>query len=382
MGVGAQNTAGCWYTGSAMSLTDEKLDSLVSQRQIVQQTLLQWFSENARDLPWRHTRTPYRVWISEVMLQQTQVEKVRDYFNRFIARFPTVHILAAASLEEVLKLWEGLGYYSRARSLHKAATLVVAKYEGHLPRDVKTLRALPGIGAYSAAAIASIAYNIPAAAVDGNVRRVIARYLAEPSPSSADLEEAVNLLLPQEASGKFTEALIELGAVICRPKNPQCSVCPWQAQCRAQLMGQTTAYPAPKPRKTIPHYDVVAAVTVRDDHRVLVARRPQDAMLGGLWEFPGGKREVGESLTDALQRELEEEMEIGIEVGQEVVVIHHAYTHFRITLYAFYCLLVSGTPRCIACSDFRWATLEEIRELPMAVTDRKIAHVIESKLMA
>lgn len=364
-----------------MSLTDEDFGYLVAQREIAQRELLRWFSENARDLPWRQNRTPYRVWISEVMLQQTQVEKVRDYFDRFMACFPTVHVLAAASLEEVLKLWEGLGYYSRARSLHKAAKLVVEKYEGQLPRDVKALRALPGIGAYSSAAIASIAFNLQAAAVDGNVRRVMARYLAEPSPSSADLEQSVSLLISSETPGKFTEALMELGAVICRPQNPQCPLCPWQAQCRAQQVGQQSAYPVPKARKAIPHYDVVAAVTVREDNRVLVARRPQDAMLGGLWEFPGGKREVGESLADALQRELDEEMDIGIEVGKEVVVINHAYTHFRITLYAFYCLLISGTPRCIECTDFRWATMKEIRELPMAVTDRKIAETIESKFM-
>ncbi len=364
-----------------MSLIDEKCGELVLHHQMAQHALLQWFSKNARDLPWRYNRTPYRVWVSEVMLQQTQVEKVRDYFTRFVLRFPTVYELAAASLEEVLKLWEGLGYYRRARSLHKAARLVVEKHDGKLPSDVKTLRALPGIGAYTAAAIASIAFDIPAAAVDGNVRRVMARYLTEPSPSIADLERVVTLLIPREAPGKFTEALMELGAMICRPKNPQCLLCPWQAQCRARQVGEQSMYPAPKLRKTIPHYDVAAAVTVREDNRVLVARRRQDAMLGGLWEFPGGKREVGESLTDALQRELYEEMDIHIEVGEEIVVINHAYTHFRITLYAFYCLLVSGTPRCIECTDFRWATMEEIRELPMAVTDRKIAETIESKLI-
>ena len=349
---------------------DEKHANVVMERQVAQQELLQWFSQNARDLPWRNSRTPYRVWISEVMLQQTQVEKVRDYFIRFITRFPTVDDLAAASLEEVLKLWEGLGYYSRARSLHKTARILVEKYDSTFPTDVKSLRVLPGIGPYTAAAIASIAYDIPAAAVDGNVRRVIARYIAEPSPS------------PDEAPSTFTEALMELGAVICRPRNPQCLLCPWQVHCRARQKGKQTHYPTPKPRKKIPHYDVVAAVTVRKDNRVLVARRQQDAMLGGLWEFPGGKREAGESLPDALQRELQEEMGIHIEVGEEIVVIKHAYTHFRITLYAFYSQLTSGTPRCIQCADFRWATLEEIRDLPMAVTDRKIAETIESQLVS
>ena len=278
-------------------------------------------------------------------------------------------------------MWEGLGYYSRARSLHKAAQLVVDKYNGRLPAEVKSLQALPGIGPYTAAAIASIAFDIPAAAVDGNVRRVMARYLAEPSPSSDELERVVKSLIPHHTPGTFTEALMELGAVICRPKNPQCLLCPWQAHCRARQEGKQSHYPAPKLRKKIPHYDVVAAVTLRADNRILVAQRQQNAMLGGLWEFPGGKREPGESLPVALQRELQEEMGINIEVGEEIVVINHAYTHFRITLYAFFSQLKSGTPRCIQCADFHWATMEEIRELPMAVTDRRIAEVVESQMV-
>jgi A/G-specific adenine glycosylase len=365
-----------------MSLPAELFDELARQREFAQQELLQWFVRNARDLPWRKDRTPYRVWVSEVMLQQTQVEKVREYYIRFISRFPTIHLLAAASLEEVLKQWEGLGYYSRARSLHKTAQLIVADCAGQFPADVKALRALPGIGAYTAAAIASIAFGVPAAAVDGNVRRVLARYLAELSPSSADLERVILLYMPQETPGKFTEALMELGATICRPQNPQCLLCPWQSLCRACQEGNQSAYPAPKPRKDIPHYDVVAAVTVREDHRVLVARRRPDAMLGGLWEFPGGKRETGESLIAALQRELHEEMGIDIEVGEEIIVINHAYTHFRITLFAFYCRLMSGTPHCIQCADFKWASVAEIRALPMAVTDRKIAEIIETQIVS
>lgn len=365
-----------------MSLPDSVFDDLALRCQVEQQALLNWFANNARDLPWRHDRTPYRVWVSEVMLQQTQVEKVRDYYKRFIVSFPSVFDLAAASLEEVLKKWEGLGYYSRARSLHKAARLVVEKFNGVFPKEVKGLQLLPGIGPYTAAAIASIAYNIPAAAVDGNVRRVLARYLAEPSPAISDLEHVVMLLMPADAPRQFTEALMELGAVICRPQNPKCLLCPWHPQCKARQRGEQALYPAPRPRKELPHYDVVAAVTIRTDNRVLVARRLPDAMLGGLWEFPGGKREIRESLPEALRRELQEEMGIDIEVGEQILVINHAYTHFRITLYAFYCQLLEGEPHCLACSDFRWATIDELHELPMAVTDRKIAETIESHIHA
>ena len=363
-------------------MTDQEYSGLVSQNQIAQRELLQWFSTNARDLPWRYDRTPYRVWISEVMLQQTQVVKVSDYYTRFMIRFPTVYDLAAASLDDVLKQWEGLGYYSRARSLHKTAQLVVEEFDGKFPADSRALQALPGIGAYTAAAIASIAFNLRAAAVDGNVRRVMARYMAQPAPSLADLEHAVLLLMPKKEPGLFTEALMELGAMICRPKNPQCLLCPLHVQCRARQEGKQSAYPAPKPRKSVPHYDVVAAVTVRDDNCVLVARRRQEDMLGGLWEFPGGKRETGETLPEALRRELCEEMDIESDVGEEIVVINHAYTHFRITLHAFYSLLKAGTPRCIECDDFRWATMDEIAELPMAVTDRKIANIVTGQLVS
>ncbi|HOU14162.1 MAG TPA: A/G-specific adenine glycosylase [Anaerolineae bacterium] len=355
---------------------------LQTHRVAAQERLLTWFARHARDLPWRHDRTSYRVWVAEVMLQQTQVEKVREYYERFMARFPTVESLAVAPLDDVLKQWEGMGYYSRARALHRAAQEVVARYHGELPADVDALRRLPGIGTYTAGAIASIAFGIPAPAVDGNVRRVFGRVLALAAPSAADLEAAVRAWMPDDAPGApgtpgaFTEALMELGATLCRPKSPQCLLCPWRDLCRARALGQPEAFPAPQLRKPIPHYDVVAAVALRDDGRVLVARRRQDDRLGGLWEFPGGKREEGETLPAALRRELREEMDIEVAVGEQLIVVEHAYTHFRITLYAFACRLVAGEPVCLDCDGFQWATPEEIAALPMSVADRKIAAVL------
>ncbi len=211
--------------------------------------------------------------------------------------------------------------------------------------------------------------------------------LAMPTPSQAVLEDAVGLWMPEDAAGPFTEALIELGATVCSPRSPKCLRCPWQALCRAQELGQQETYPAPKPRKAIPHYDVAAAVTLRNrpnnaGTEVLVAQRRQDDMLGGLWEFPGGKREAAESLPEALRRELREEMGIEIEVGESLTTIKHAYTHFRITLYAFICAFRAGAARCIECQDFKWASLAEVQALPMAVTDRKIAGALEAWLQA
>ncbi len=363
-----------------MSLSDDQRACLAAHREEAQVHLLAWFDRQARDLPWRRDRTPYRVWVSEVMLQQTQVETVLDYYPRFLERFPTVHDLAAATQEEVLKLWEGLGYYRRARLMHKAAQVVVADYDGKLPADVDALRDLPGIGRYTAGALASIAFGIPAPAVDGNVRRVMARILAMSSPTAAELDDAVATWIPEDQPGNFTEGLMELGATLCRPQSPRCLLCPWRELCRARQLGHQEDFPAPKARKSIPHYEVTAAVTLREDDRILVARRPSDSMLGGLWEFPGGKQEDGETLREALRRELQEEMRIEIAVGEKLTVIEHAYTHFRITLHAFLCHLEGGEPTCVECDDFRWATLNEIRALPMPVTDRQIAETVEAFL--
>lgn len=363
-----------------MNLSETDILYLETHRHNAQTALLTWFAARARDLPWRRERSPYRIWISEVLLQQTQVETVNGYFDRFMARFPTVEALAAAPLEAVLKVWEGLGYYSRARALHRVAQVVMERHQGQLPADLEALRALPGIGPYTAGAIASLAFGIPAPAVDGNVRRVLARLLAWPAPSPALLETAVQLWIPAEAPGAFNESLIELGALLCRPQHPQCPECPWGALCRAHALGQEAAFPAPKPRKALPHYDVVAAVTVREDGRVLVAQRRPEDMLGGLWEFPGGKRQEGETLEAALRRELQEELGITLDVGAQLTTIQHAYTHFRITLYAFQCRLSAGEPRCIECADFKWTAIADLHALPMAATDRRIARVVERLL--
>ena len=363
-------------------LDREHLDYLTRHRDAARQRLLAWFAASARDLPWRHARTPYRVWVAEVMLQQTQVETVRAYYPRFLAAFPTVDALASASQEAVLKVWEGLGYYRRARALHAAAREVMAAHGGVLPRDVAALRALPGIGAYTAGAIASLAFGIPAPAIDGNARRVLARILAIASPTPAQLEAAARVWLPEDAPGPFNEALMELGATLCRPRAPLCEECPWRDLCRARQRAAVDAFPAPRPRRELPHFDVAAAVTLREDGRILVAQRRPEDMLGGLWEFPGGKCEPGETLPQALRRELQEELAIEVYVGEQLTRVRHAYTHFRITLYAFACRLEAGTPRCVECAAFRWATLAEISALPMAVTDRKIARAVATWLKA
>ncbi len=340
--------------------------------------LLNWFAHEARRLPWRQDRTPYRVWVAEVMLQQTRVETVIPYYERFLARFPTLKALAEAPLEEVLRVWEGLGYYTRARHLHAAARRVMAEHGGHLPDTCEGLLALPGFGPYTAGAVASIAFGRPVVALDGNSRRVLSRLFAvegdiRRGPTRRRLEELARSLLPPDRPGAFNEALMELGATVCLPRAPHCGRCPLSDGCQARREGRQGELPTPSRRRSIPHYDVTAGVLLREDGRVLVARRNADDFLGGLWEFPGGKREAGETLPECLARELQEELGIQVEVGEPLLTLEHAYTHFRITLYVFLCRLRAGEPHCLDCAEVRWVAPEELDGLPMSVTDRRIA---------
>jgi A/G-specific adenine glycosylase len=343
--------------------------------------LLAWFAVNARDLPWRHNRTPYRVWVSEVMLQQTQVDTVVPYYRRFLGRFPNIETLAAASLEEVLKVWEGMGYYARARNLHQAARQLIGSNGGRLPQRFEDLQDLPGVGVYTAGAIASMAFGQGVAAVDGNARRVLSRVFGiredvTRAATKRRLEKLATALLPLEKPGRFNEALIELGATLCTPRGPLCERCPLSELCQAYTEGEQEALPVRPPRRKVPHYDVAAAVTVRDDGAVLVAQRNIDDMLGGLWEFPGGKCEEGEALLECLTREMYEELGVEVEVGDRITVIEHAYTHFRITLHAFWCRLRGDQPRCLDCAAFRWVAPGDLDQLPMSAVDRRIAEIL------
>jgi A/G-specific adenine glycosylase len=353
--------------------------------QEVAKRLLTWFSCNARDLPWRRQRTPYRIWVSEVMLQQTQVDTVIPYYGRFLDQFPNVEALADAPLEEVLSVWEGLGYYARARRLHQAARQLVRSNAGQLPERFDQLEALPGVGPYTAGAIASIAFGETVPAVDGNARRVLCRLfgIRDDVTRSATKRKVRGLaadLLPEGQAGPFNEALIELGATVCTPRSPSCGCCPLRELCRAYAAGEQEALPVRRPRRSTPHYDVAAAVTVHGDGAVLVAQRNVEDMLGGLWEFPGGKCEDGESLPECLAREMCEELDVTVDVGRQLTVVEHAYTHFRITLHAFWCRLSDGEPRCLDCAAVRWALPEELDDLPMSVADRKVAQALREVL--
>lgn len=339
--------------------------------------LLDWYGRHARILPWRSRPEPYAVWVSEIMLQQTRVDTVIPYFGRWMVRFPSVTALAAAEEQEVLMLWEGLGYYRRARNLHRAAQMVVENYGGQLPADRQALAQLPGIGPYTAGAIASIAFGLDEPALDGNIRRVLARVYDVTMPARSPESEAFlwNLAretLPAGRAGDYNQALMDLGASVCVPHNPDCANCPVASLCQAYRLGVQEERPVQIARPSIPHLIVTAAVIWRDS-RVLLAQRPSEGLLGGLWEFPGGKLENGEDLPACLRREILEELGAEIEVGKPFGVYRHAYTHFRVTLHAFYCRLVAGEPRPIEASDLRWVAPGALNDFPMGKIDRQIA---------
>lgn len=338
--------------------------------------LLNWYHISARNLPWRNETDPYRVWVSEVMLQQTQVVTVIPYYHRFLHRFPTVQHLAQAPLDEVLKQWEGLGYYARARNLHRAAQKIVDDFAGQLPRTAAELRRLPGFGAYTAGAVASIAFGEVTPAVDGNVKRVLARLFALESnltrgEGARQLQQIAATLVDPAAPGDWNQALMELGATVCLPQTPHCTHCSLREQCQARALGIEHSLPRKSAKKPLPHFNVTAAV-IYHNGQILIAQRPPEGMLGGLWEFPGGKQEPGESLPACLRREIREELGLEIEVGEPVAVVRHSYTHFKITLHAFNCRLLAGSPRCLGVADWRWVTPAQFDDFAFPRTDRQI----------
>ncbi|MFC1888502.1 A/G-specific adenine glycosylase [Thermodesulfobacteriota bacterium] len=341
----------------------------------IRRVLPAWYRRNARDLPWRRTSDPYRIWLSEILLQQTRIETALPYYHRFTKAFPNVRALAAAEEDRVLKLWEGLGYYGRARNLQKAAKIIMNDHGGCLPETLEGWRSLPGVGRYTAGAIASIAFGQPTAAVDGNVKRVLARLfeLRECIDEPAAIEKIWSLaesLVPDRGPGLFNQALMDLGARICVPKEPLCGECPLKRLCGACASGRQAQLPRRRPRKTVPHYEIVAAA-IRKKGRYLLGKRPSEGLLGGLWEFPGGKVETGETHEEALIRELREEMDITVCVGERIASVKHAYTHFSITLHAYRCEHMGGRPRKIFHSDVKWVLRNDLHRYAFPAADLK-----------
>lgn len=343
--------------------------------------LLVWYKRQSRPLPWRRTCDPYRIWISEIMLQQTQVDTVIPYYQRFVETFPDVETLADASLDQVLKAWENLGYYSRARHLHAAARMIMDTYGGKIPDTPDEIRTLPGIGPYSAGAILSIAYGQPLPAVDGNVRRILSRIFAirkaiDDAGVQRNLYEIAETLVPAKHPGDFNQALMDLGATICRPKNPDCVRCPVATLCRARLAGLQNRLPIKRKAPGIPHRMAAVAVIQNSEGKLLIVQRPVSGLLASFWKLPGGFVDDAEEGKVGLKSRVREELGISIRVGKKLSSVDHVYTHFRITLHAYDCRLLKGAPKPIGCQAWCWASLADLQKLPLSKIDRMILAAI------
>ena len=310
------------------------------------------------------------------MLQQTQVATVIPYYQRFVLKYPDIRSLAAAPLEDVLKMWEKMGYYARARNLHRAARMIAAEMDGEIPREYSLIRSLPGVGDYIASAMMSIAFEKPYAVVDGNVRRVLARLFLVDAPvntssSARVFADRADALLDRSHPGEFNQAIMELGATVCIPRKPACDRCPVASYCTAFASRRQASYPVRAPRRTVPEHHIAVGVVHREG-RILITRREESGLLGGLWEFPGGKIERGESPEDACRREIAEEVNLSVEVTGLIARVDHAYSHFRVAVDVFDCQYRAGEIRLSGPTDFRWILVDETDEYAFPAVNHKI----------
>jgi len=344
----------------------------------IRKRLLEWFRAAHRPLPWRATRDPYHIWVSEIMLQQTQTTTVIPYYERFIQRFPTIQALAEAPLEEVLRYWEGLGYYARARHLHRAARML-QQQGGQLPHEVERLRELPGIGAYTAGAIASLAFNQPEPVVDGNVTRVLARLLwlkgnLKSTRDQRTLWQLARQLVDPQEPRLFNQAMMELGSTVCTPSQPRCSECPLQALCAAHQRGEPTAVPEPVPARPSVQVIDVSALIWREG-QLLLAQRTPSGLWGGLWEFPRATRNGRETLETVALRAAQK---VGIQAEPVHLLGHvkHTVTYHSIRLYGYLCLFQKGEAHSTEYVTLRWLAPEELDSCPLSAPQRRLAQML------
>ncbi len=351
-----------------------------AHRAAFRRAIIQWFRRAARPVSWRGTKDPYAVWIAEIALQQTRVEQGTPYIERFLHRFPDVRALASADLDEVLKLWEGLGYYARARNLHAAARRIVDDRSGRMPASATEWLDMPGVGRYTAGAIASIAFGEAAPVLDGNVKRVLARLIdldqsIDDPKVTERLWELMDSLVKGASPGDFNQGMMELGAQICTPSAPGCLVCPVQKFCHAHTAGTVPSRPLRRAKAATPHYDVVIAA-IRKNGRYLVGKRPPGGLLGGLWEFPGGKVKTGETHAAALRREISEELGIRITIGEHVATVDHAYSHFSVSLHVYRCEHRSGKAAPRAHTELRWVAKKDFSALAFPKANHKFLDLL------
>ncbi|NEO84187.1 MAG: A/G-specific adenine glycosylase [Spirulina sp. SIO3F2] len=351
----------------------------------MRRSLLNWYQHQGRSLPWRGETDPYKIWISEIMLQQTQVKTVIPYYQRWLEQFPTVQSLAQADQQTVLKAWEGLGYYARGRNLHKAAQQICQQHQGEFPRQLEQVLALPGIGRTTAGGILSAAFNQPLAILDGNVKRVLARLTALPVPPKQVIKmlwAVSEALLDPQQPHDFNQAIMDLGATVCLPKQPTCLLCPWQQACYAYADHRQNQLPMRTPSAPLPVKKIGVAVIRNAAGQILIDRRLEEGLLGGLWEFPGGKIEPGETVEACIEREIREELDIAIAIDEHLITIDHAYTHFKVNLQVYLCTYGSGEPKPLESQEIRWVDLDQIDEFPFPKANQQIIQALRDRAAA
>ncbi len=349
-------------------------------RRWVAPRLLAWFDRAQRDLPWRHNRDPYRIWVSEVMLQQTQVATVIPYFERFLQTFPTLNDLAAAEEQAVLRAWEGLGYYRRARALHRAARQLVAEHAGQFPREPALLETLPGMGLYTRNAVLSQAFDLRLPILEANSQRVLIRFFGQADdprrgPARRWLWQAAEDLLPAQRSGAFNQALMELGALICTPHAPQCAACPLAARCVARREGLQEQIPARSPAPAVVEVQE-AALVVKRKEQVLLVQRPEGGRWEGMWEFPHGPLQEGENQEQAADRLLQELTGLRARRGPELLTIRHGVTRFQITMVCFEATYRAGRFRSSFYRQGIWIMPAELTAYPISSPQRRLAQTL------
>lgn len=353
-------------------------------RKTIRENLLHWFAKFGRELPWRRNYSPYEVWISEIMLQQTQIKTMLPYYFRWMERFPDAASVAEASEDEVFRCWEGLGYYARARNLQKTARLLVSEFGGKLPRDFESVRALPGVGPYTAGAIMSFAFNADLPAADANAARIFARLFDISAPAnSKEFRDTVwyyaSAVLPRGRARDFNQALMDFGSQICLPRDPSCTECPIESCCEARAKGVAVLRPVHGGKKTVTPVVRAIGIAIRDG-KVLVRKRPDTGLMPNLWEFPGGEAEDGERPEQTLERVWSRELGMKIDRLEKLAVIKHTHTTFKVTLYAFFCMIANRTLPDAAPSA-RWIALRELGNFAFPAAHRKVIRALTGTIV-
>ena len=343
-----------------------------------QQQLLDWYKKSSESMPWRETSDPYKIWISEIMLQQTQVTTAKDYYIAWITKLPAVEDVANSSIDDLLKLWEGLGYYRRVHNIHKTAKMIVNHHSGLIPESYDKLTKLKGIGDYTASAILSIAFNQVYPAIDGNVKRIFSRIYKTNNVKKIynKAQNQIKHLMDGTTPGDITQSLMDLGRDICTPSSPNCIQCPFSKNCLAFINNKTTLYPKKSAKQKKPHYDVVVGMIYKAD-KFLISQRHNKGLLGGLWELPGGKKNKNEKNQECLKREIKEELGILIDVGEKIGEVQHVYSHFKINLLGYTCKHKKGNPKPLASQKIKWVDLKSINDFAFPRSTIKLLSLIE-----